>query len=682
MSTIATAYVQILPSTRGIKQGLVQEFSDIGSSAGSSMGGSMGKSLSSAVTGGALAAVGAAITAVIAKAIKEGVSEAGNLQQSIGGVETLFGDSASTVMQNAAEAFKTAGISANEYMEQVTSMAASLVSSLGGDTEKAAEIADQAIRDMADNANKMGTPLENIQNAYQSFARGQYQLLDNLKLGYGGTKKEMERLLADAEKFSGVKYDIGNLSDVYQAIHEVQKELGITGTTAEEASSTLTGSTAQMKAAWDNLVGAMGSGIDISGFFDDFVSSVGTWGDNIIPLIQNVLKAIPDVIGKMMSSGFMSAMQGLGDSMGGLLGTVVTSLIEAGAKFMIVGPAIVANIGAGLIRSIPDLIAQAGEMMVALIQAMPQFLPELAKIGPLIVKELAIALIKSIPALIAALGECIAALIQAVPEMLAGLKDVFASELASIGSVFSSLGTSIVSSLSSVGQSISSAFAPIGQTIMSAFAPILPSVQNLFTQMGGFATACVSFIGAAFAPIGSMIGNVFSGAVSAIRSAFSSIGSFFQGIGNQILQAFESIVARLKSIGSRMVENFKQGIMSAWENLLGEVKSKIDALAELFEKLTNSVNNVTNKVKTSTDSMTQSSQSSLSSTYSSVGSNSRALGAYSSSSASLSRATSSSLMSSPTNVTVTLSGSAKTMFDSMRVENNKMVTSTGYHALA
>lgn len=682
MSTIATAYVQILPSTRGIKQGLVQEFSDIGSSAGSSMGGSMGKSLSSAVTGGALAAVGAAITAVIAKGIKDGVSEAGNLQQSIGGVETLFGDSASTVMQNATEAFKTAGVSANEYMEQVTSMAASLVSSLGGDTEKAAEIADQAIRDMSDNANKMGTPLENIQTAYQSFARGQYQLLDNLKLGYGGTKKEMERLLADAEKFSGVKYDINNLSDVYQAIHTVQKELGITGTTAEEASSTLTGSTAQMKAAWDNLAGAMGSGIDISGFFNDFVSSVGTWGDNIIPLIQNAFRAIPDVIGKMMSSGFMSAMQGLGERIGGLLGTVVTSLVEAGAKFMIVGPAIVANIGIGLIRSIPELIEQAGQMITSLIQAMPQFLPELAKLGPLIIKELAIALIKSIPALISALGECIAALIQAVPEMLSGLKDAFSSELSAIGPVFSSMGASIVSSLSSVGQSISSAFAPVGQTIMSAFAPVIPSVQNLFSQMSGFASACAGLIGAVFAPIGSTLGSIFSGAANSIRSAFASIGSFFQGIGSQILQAFESIVARLRSIGSRMVENLKQGITSAWNNLLSEVKSKIDALAELFERLTNSVNKTTEKVKSTTDSMSQSANSSVASTYSSVSSNSRALGSYSASSTSLSRSSSSSLMSAPTNVTVTLSGSAKTMFDSMRVENSKMISSTGYHALA
>lgn len=169
-------------------------------------------------------------------------------------METLFKGSADTVQEYAANAYKTSGLSANDYMETATSFAASLLQSLGGDTEKAAQVTEMAINDMSDNANKMGTDMSAIQYAYQGFAKQNYTMLDNLKLGYGGTKKEMERLLADATKISGVKYDISNLNDVYQAIHVIQENLGITGTTALEAATTIQGSAAMMKAAWQNML--------------------------------------------------------------------------------------------------------------------------------------------------------------------------------------------------------------------------------------------------------------------------------------------------------------------------------------------------------------------------------------------------------------------------------------------
>ena len=199
------------------------------------------------------AAVAAGATAVAALT-KSAVESYADYEQLVGGVETLFKDSAGIVQEYAANAFQTAGLSANDYMETVTGFSASLLQSVGGDTEEAARIADQAITDMADNANKMGSSIESIQNAYQGFAKQNYTMLDNLKLGYGGTKQEMERLLADAEKLSGVHYDISNLNDVYEAIHVVQGELGITGTTAEEASTTIQGSAAAMKAAWQNML--------------------------------------------------------------------------------------------------------------------------------------------------------------------------------------------------------------------------------------------------------------------------------------------------------------------------------------------------------------------------------------------------------------------------------------------
>lgn len=217
--------------------------------------GTAGKWAAGIVTGAAAA------TAAVAGISSKAVSSYADYEQLVGGVETLFGESADTVISYANKAYKTAGLTANQYMDTVTSFSASLLQGLNGDTAKAAEIADMAITDMADNANKMGTDMSSIQNAYQGFAKQNYTMLDNLKLGYGGTKREMERLLADAEKFSGQKYDISSLNDVYQAIHVVQTEMGITGTTAKEAESTISGSIAMIKAKLENVKTSLGSAI-------------------------------------------------------------------------------------------------------------------------------------------------------------------------------------------------------------------------------------------------------------------------------------------------------------------------------------------------------------------------------------------------------------------------------------
>ena len=259
--------------------------------AGEQMGGFANKlkgglSVAAKVGGAAIAAAAAGIAALT----KSAISNYAEYEQLVGGVETLFKDSSDTVLKYANEAYKTAGLSANEYMSTVTSFSASLLQSLGGDTSQAAEYANRALSDMSDNANKMGSSMESIQNAYMSFSRGQYQLLDNLKLGYGGTKQEMERLLADAEKLTGIHYDINNLSDVYSAIHIIQTELGITGTTATEASTTIQGSINQMKSAWENFVaGLMDSNADISALTDNLVNSIVIAGKNILPAILTFL---------------------------------------------------------------------------------------------------------------------------------------------------------------------------------------------------------------------------------------------------------------------------------------------------------------------------------------------------------------------------------------------------------
>lgn len=282
---LADAYVQIIPISEGITgriKDLFKDLPDEGDKAGDKTGSSFASKLKKAV---AAAGVGAAISKVVTSAFTEGAA----LEQSLGGVETLFKKHADIVKKNAQDAYKTAGVSANEYMENVTSFSASLLSSLGGDTQKAAEVAHTAMVDMSDNANKFGSDMQSIQNAYQGFAKQNYTMLDNLKLGYGGTKSEMERLLQDAQKLSGVEYNIDNLSDVYNAIHTIQQNLDITGTTAKEASTTFSGSFASMKSAAKNFLGVLTAGGDADKAFSDLLGSADTFFDNVKRLAKSFL---------------------------------------------------------------------------------------------------------------------------------------------------------------------------------------------------------------------------------------------------------------------------------------------------------------------------------------------------------------------------------------------------------
>lgn len=287
MPNLGTAYIQIVPSAKGIGSTISKELNKEAGNSGEQAGTKISGRIKTAIAG-------AGIGIALGKAIKEG----GQLEQSIGGVETLFKKSADKVKKNAANAYKTAGISANQYMQQATSFSASLLQSLGGDTQKAASYADMAIKDMSDNANKMGSNMTDIQNAYQGFAKQNYTMLDNLKLGYGGTQAEMKRLLADAEKITGKKYDISNLADVYEAIHVMQEELDITGTTSKEAASTLEGSFNSMKAAASNFLGNLVIGDNVNESMKQLVSTTTTFlFDNLLPAVGNVIAGLPGAIG-------------------------------------------------------------------------------------------------------------------------------------------------------------------------------------------------------------------------------------------------------------------------------------------------------------------------------------------------------------------------------------------------
>lgn len=293
---LGKAYVQIIPSAKGISGMIQKELGGEVASAGTSAGQSLGSKMMGALSG-VIAAAG------IGKAIGASINEGAALQQSLGGIETLFKDSADKVKGFANEAYKTTGLSANAYMENVTGFSASLLQSLGGDTDKAANIANMAMIDMSDNANKMGTSMSSIQLAYQGFAKQNYTMLDNLKLGYGGTKQEMQRLLADAEKLTGVKYDINNLSDVYSAIHAIQENLDITGTTAREAATTFTGSFESMKAAAQNVLGKIAIGENVTPALQSLLETTKTFlFGNFLPMIGNILSGLGVVLTEGLSS--------------------------------------------------------------------------------------------------------------------------------------------------------------------------------------------------------------------------------------------------------------------------------------------------------------------------------------------------------------------------------------------
>ena len=288
-------------------------------------------------------------------------------EQLIGGVETLFKESSDIVSGYADMAYKTAGLSANAYMETVTSFTASLLQSLEGDTNAAADAANQAVIDMADNANKMGTSMESIQNAYQGFAKQNYTMLDNLKLGYGGTKEEMQRLLEDATSLSGIEYDISNLNDVYSAIHVIQTELGITGTTAKEASSTISGSVSAMKASWTNLItGIADENQDFDALVDNFVESVGIVAENILPRVETVLVGIGQLVEKLLPV--------IVDEIPVIINDVLPDLVQSGMN-------LVTCLIDGIQQNLPQIAQGAIDIIMMLVDTFIQMLPQIVEMG-------------------------------------------------------------------------------------------------------------------------------------------------------------------------------------------------------------------------------------------------------------------------------------------------------------
>ncbi len=406
---LGKAYVQIVPSAQGIKSALTEMFDEETDGLGEQTGQSIGQKLV-----GTLKNV--IVAAGIGKIISDSINMGGALQQSLGGVETLFKDSADTVKEYAAQAYRTVGLSANDYMEQTTSFAASLLSSVSQDTDAAAQLANMAMVDMADNANKMGTDMQDIQNAYQGFAKQNYTMLDNLKLGYGGTQAEMQRLLNDATKISGVKYDLGNLADMYSAIHIIQQEMDITGTTVKEAATTLTGSFAAMKAAAENVMGNWSTGADLTEPLQALADTAQTFlVDNLLPMIGNVLAGIPEIVyslvPELLQTGtelLSSLAQGFTEGIPEFFSTALPQLLaftdqlrDNAASFVDAGLNLITQLLNGLIAGLPDLIAYVPDIIINICGIINDNMPKILGEGVAIIVQLVVGIVKAVPDLLA-----------------------------------------------------------------------------------------------------------------------------------------------------------------------------------------------------------------------------------------------------------------------------------------
>ena len=530
---LAKAYVQIVPSAEGIQGSISHIMGGEASSAGESAGTLLGTKLV-----GTLKKVIAA--AGIGKMISDSLNLGGALQQSIGGIETLFGaggrsieeyaksvgksvdavkdeyaslmQSQQTVFDNAAQAYRTVGLSANEYMEQTTSFAASLLSSVSKDTNAAAQLANMAMVDMADNANKMGTDMASIQNAYQGFAKQNYTMLDNLKLGYGGTQAEMQRLLTDAEKLSGVHYELGNLADMYSAIHIIQTDLDITGTTAKEAATTLTGSFAAMKAAAQNVLGDWSTGADLTAPMQALADTARTFlQGNLLPMIGNVLAGIPQLVyglvPEVLQTGtelVSSLAAGFAQGIPAFLSTALPQLLSFteelranAGQFVDAGLNCITQLLNGLIAGLPQLIAYVPDIIINIAGIINDNMPKILAQGVSIIVQL------------------IAGIIQAVPALLANWKKILQAVLSVISAInWLNIGknilTSVANGVKSMGSSMLTAF-------KGGFSSALSWIKSLPSQAVKWGKNLIqSFIKGLTGK-----GNVVSNAATAVTAGIS-----------------------------------------------------------------------------------------------------------------------------------------------------------------
>lgn len=482
-----------------------------------------------AITAGAVAGVGAALGAMT----KQSLDSVSKLEQNVGGVETLFKKSSKTVIANANKAYKTAGMSANEYMQNVTSFSASLLQSCAKNTDKAAKVADMAMIDMSDNANKMGTNMVDIQNAYQGFAKQNYTMLDNLKLGYGGTKTEMERLLADASKISGVKYDINNLADVYNAIHIIQKELGITGTTSKEAATTIEGSMNSAKAAYDNFLNGSGSAEELA---DSIAVMMENIGKNLGEIIPRLAATIPELFSTLWDDMKSEMQQGV--QVGAeMITNILLGITEGIPDFLSVGGQVIMSLAGSISSASPRLITAAGTAILALGSGIMQALPQMISYGVQIITQIGNAISQAAPELI---PKAIEALAQFALGLISALPQLITVGIQMITSLAQGLINSIPLLIEYVPQIINSFCAAIDTGLLQLIAAGVKIIANLVI---GIVQAIPQLI-AALPQIVLAIYNVFMhiNLLSAGANIIKTLASGLKSSGGSVISVAQNIV--------------------------------------------------------------------------------------------------------------------------------------------
>lgn len=415
---------------------------------------------------------------------KKALESYGDYEQLVGGIETLFKDSNQEVVKNAKNAYKNQQMSANEYMDLATSFSASLLQSLGGDTKKAADMADLAITDMADNANKMGSSMEEVQNAYKGFSKQNFTMLDNLKLGYGGTKKEMERLLKDAEKISGIKYDVSSYSDIVSAIHVVQKEMGITGTSAAEASETIQGSINMTKSAYQNWVtGLMDSSADITALTQDLVDSALTVVKNVAPKIVTMLPHV--------TTGISSLLQQLAPQISILLKELLPPLIKGVTNLINDVVEILPDLINIITSNLPLFIEGVLAIILGIVAALPELVMEISNAIPTLLPQI----IKGINALVGGICKSLPALIEAIFSIIKNLfkglfeyikVSMFGRFVGDMGANISNAAKRAVSKLESMKDSIIGVFDRIKSGITNKINAARDGVRNAIEKIKSF----------------------------------------------------------------------------------------------------------------------------------------------------------------------------------------------------
>lgn len=628
---LGKAYVQIIPSAKGISGMIQKEMGGEVASAGVSAGESLGSKMMGAISG-VIAAAG------IGQAIGASINEGAALQQSLGGIETLFKGSADKVKGFANEAYKTTGLSANAYMENVTGFSASLLQSLGGDTDKAAETANMAMIDMSDNANKMGTSMESIQLAYQGFAKQNYTMLDNLKLGYGGTKQEMQRLLSDAEKLTGVKYDMNNLSDVYSAIHAIQENLDITGTTAREAATTFTGSFESMKAAAQNVLGKLSLGEDIQPALQALMETTSTFlFGNLIPMIGNILKQIPNLI----LGGIKGVFSGIfGEGLGSIMGGIVTALGSAFIAFkafsavsgMLSGiPAVLTTIKTAVTGLFTAMSANPIGIAIAAIAAltaglvyfftqtemgrqiwqsfMDWFSGVWQSVAP-VLTEVWNGIVETATTVWNNMMAVVAPIIQAVVDFIRSVWDGISLWWTENQGLIQQTFTTVWNAIQTVIQTVMPIIQSIIETAMNILAPFIEAtwnnictvvttvwelikiaIQTAMDVISGIIKAVMAIIngdwGTAWNAIKGVGEAIWKGLSAAGKAIFDGFAQILSNIWNTIKSVASSAWEGLKSTVLGLIDGLVQGAQRAWESMKQGVSDLVSNVTSIFDGIRN-----------------------------------------------------------------------------------------------